>query len=790
LNTQKHIKLFPDLIDFDSLKEVSITIGGKGNNLSLLKIINIPIPKTLALTHLDPHDTEALDICVNEIFSKQLFSNKPLIVRSSAIVEDGASQSYAGQFKSIKCENTYQSLKNAIKEVLQSGQDVQASSYSKHFNKELGRMSILIQEYHAALISGVAFSKHPINTSLKGLYVEWTTGNLEHLVQGEITPHSEIIEEGKSPKHFPKDISESLQNYTKKIKEKLNSEVDIEWLVTLGGKLIILQARPITSLYNTKPISILLRDNIGENYPEPVVPFLASLASKSYYYYFRSLAKSFGFKNGLIEKHDADFKSILAVENAYLCYNIKAISELFSFVPFFGDTLAKKFSNFIGREEEQTFIKNEPPNRRRFTDYVQATILIWYSLFSLVKIKKQIHLHKTNVDLLSENLSTNLNLKNVDDLAKAFSKCLNIRYFQWHGPAFADAICMIIGGLLSKETIRSINLNTSPVATEFSNLLRVIEQDEYLYKVFKTETSQRILEIFSTTSPKSYSIFKSFSKSWGYRRPGELLLTIPDFDEDPLSLIHIIKLRLEQIDSKTPTSISETNERTLGLKYILKCLYSFGANQREIARLSQAKLYNCLRKVLIALGILLKDKSLLEEPEDIFFLTVEEVEGILYATSWDWNELNSLINIRKKSILKNTEATHQFPLVRENGLRTSLMRRHTKTTNADPLSDLEIIRGTGASAGIVQGLAQIVNKPEDINPGTIVITSHTDPAWVLYLPLIKGLIVEKGGILSHAAIVSREFNVPTIVGIPSVMEIIKDGQLLEINGASGEIHFL
>jgi pyruvate,water dikinase len=108
---------------------------------------------------------------------------------------------------------------------------------------------------------------------------------------------------------------------------------------------------------------------------------------------------------------------------------------------------------------------------------------------------------------------------------------------------------------------------------------------------------------------------------------------------------------------------------------------------------------------------------------------------------------------------------------------------------AEAVSELQ---GIGCSAGRVRGRARVVRSPEqhlNIN-GEILVAPMTDPGWVFLMVPARGLIVERGSILSHTAIIGRELGIPTVVGVPDATSIITDGQMLELDGAAGTIRIL
>ncbi|RIK50478.1 MAG: phosphoenolpyruvate synthase, partial [Chloroflexi bacterium] len=100
--------------------------------------------------------------------------------------------------------------------------------------------------------------------------------------------------------------------------------------------------------------------------------------------------------------------------------------------------------------------------------------------------------------------------------------------------------------------------------------------------------------------------------------------------------------------------------------------------------------------------------------------------------------------------------------------------------------------GLGCSPGRVQGRARVVRNPLEagLAAGDIVVAEHTDPSWILILPLAAGLVVERGSLLSHAAIVARELGIPAVVGLTGAPGWIEDGAMIEIDGGSGVVRRL
>ena len=105
-------------------------------------------------------------------------------------------------------------------------------------------------------------------------------------------------------------------------------------------------------------------------------------------------------------------------------------------------------------------------------------------------------------------------------------------------------------------------------------------------------------------------------------------------------------------------------------------------------------------------------------------------------------------------------------------------------------TDAAVLRGNGASAGVVRAIARIVRGPDDfdrVRPGDIVVARASNPGWVPLFSIAGGFVTDTGGVLSHAAVVAREFGVPAVVGTGDATTRIADGQIVELDGTTGYV---
>jgi phosphohistidine swiveling domain-containing protein len=200
-----------------------------------------------------------------------------------------------------------------------------------------------------------------------------------------------------------------------------------------------------------------------------------------------------------------------------------------------------------------------------------------------------------------------------------------------------------------------------------------------------------------------------------------------------------------------------------------------------IDRMAQAR----LRTFAMRVGTRLARDGVIEGPEDILYLRRSEVPGVLRSPE----DRRPLVADRKVEHARwrsvKPPAKVGKPSTAETSGRFSGVRFDKE--------DEAIVRGTGASAGIVSGPARIVLGPDDfgrVRAGDIIVAPSSNPSWVPLFTIAGGLVTNTGGVLSHAAVVAREFDLPAVVGTGDATTRIVDGQMLELDGTTGYVRLL
>jgi pyruvate,water dikinase len=175
--------------------------------------------------------------------------------------------------------------------------------------------------------------------------------------------------------------------------------------------------------------------------------------------------------------------------------------------------------------------------------------------------------------------------------------------------------------------------------------------------------------------------------------------------------------------------------------------------------------------------------GVLRERDDIFYLTFDELRDAVRTNRVD----DQLIRERRAAFQSYHALTPPRVLTSDGEAITGTYRRQDLPHGA--------LIGLPVSAGVVEGRARIVLNMSsiadaDIDPGDILVTAYTDPSWTPLFVAIKGLVTEVGGLMTHGAVIAREYGLPAVVGVEDATRLIRDGQRIRLNGTDGYVEIL
>jgi len=206
---------------------------------------------------------------------------------------------------------------------------------------------------------------------------------------------------------------------------------------------------------------------------------------------------------------------------------------------------------------------------------------------------------------------------------------------------------------------------------------------------------------------------------------------------------------------------------------------------------------------------LLAKCGIIKEPNDVFYLQFDEIRSALQELNWYWSTgdppsqrwikeiewrkqiLEKFEKWRPPVFLGPLEQRPEEPfLVLHSGIDQHWFETYQKQ---EQWEKFEEIKGWPASPGVVEGVSRVIHESKDIRelrPGEILVCPHTSPAWTPAFAIIKGVVVDQGGMMSHAAIVSREYGIPAVVGTLYGSTVIKTGDCIRIDGTKGKVTIL
>ena len=176
----------------------------------------------------------------------------------------------------------------------------------------------------------------------------------------------------------------------------------------------------------------------------------------------------------------------------------------------------------------------------------------------------------------------------------------------------------------------------------------------------------------------------------------------------------------------------------------------------------------------------LVQEGVIHEKEDIYYLTFEELHELVRTNKLD----DQIINKGKDENKLYERLTPPRVITSDGETLSGQYRRENLPKDA--------IAGLPVSTGVIEGRARVILDIEDadLEDGDILVTSFTDPSWTPLFVSIKGLVTEVGGLMTHGAVIAREYGLPAVVGVENATKIIKDGQRILVDGTEGYIKIL
>ncbi len=294
---------------------------------------------------------------------------------------------------------------------------------------------------------------------------------------------------------------------------------------------------------------------------------------------------------------------------------------------------------------------------------------------------------------------------------------------------------------------------------------------------------------------------QAFLDKYGMRCVGEIDITKPRWSERPSTLVPIIlgnvknfepgagerrfeegrqeAWRREQELLQRLRTLPDGERKADEVKRMIDRVRTF-IGYREYPKFGMVSRYFVYKLALLDEAERLVDASVLREKQDIFYLTFQELHDVVRTNQVD----DELIRRRKEAFRSYQALTPPRVLTSDGEAIAGAYRRDDLPAGA--------LAGLPVSAGTVEGRARVVldMAGADLEPGDILVTAYTDPSWTPLFVAIKGLVTEVGGLMTHGAVIAREYGLPAVVGVEQATRLIKNGQRIRVHGTEGYVEIL
>lgn len=599
---------------------------------------------------------------------------------------------------------------------------------------------------------------------------------------------------------------------------------DIEWAIE-KGKLYLLQSRPITSLAHVADpdgaFNLWDNSNIAESYNGVTTPLTFSFARKAYEEVYRQFCRILAVPAWKIDANAEVFRHMLGLVRGRVYYNLLSWYRLLTLLPGF-----KANRGFM---EQMMGVKEALPEAlvasmtastlgERLRDRVSLLRSIGAMVKHHVTMNRQIRAFYVRLDRALGRRRPDLSGKRADELVAYYRDLESQLLTRWDAPLVNDFFAMIFYGLLGKLTRKWCgdsegtlqndllcgegDMISAEPAQRVRALAELASGEQELVNSLCEDPLPRILSALPRF-PAFRQLYLEYLEKFGDRCLEELKLESPTLFDDPLTLLrsvgqlarrlatskvapparHEIEIR-QKAETRVVEALRLRPLRRLLFGWVLKNARA-RVRYRENLRFERTRLFGRVRQILVELGQRFHAVDLLDHPRDIFYLEVNEALGFVDGTGTT-TDLRGLTALRKAEFASFREGPPPADRFATHGM---IHQGHTYQGKPAPALELdgEERKGLGCCPGIVRGSVRVITDPRNavLKNGEILVAERTDPGWIMLFPAAAGLLVERGSLLSHSAIVAREMGIPAIVSLAGVTRWLKDGDLVELDGGTG-----
>ncbi|MGM0923381.1 MAG: phosphoenolpyruvate synthase [Bacillota bacterium] len=757
-------------------------------------------------------------------------------VRSSATAEDLPHASFAGQ------QDTYLNIKGKDA-ILQHISKCWASLFTDRaviyrmqngFDHRKVYLSVVIQRMIFPQASGILFTADPVTSNRKVLSIDASFGLGEALVSGLVSADNYKVREGSivektiSTKKLAiyvrkeggtekKEIEPGKQNLStlsdeqvlelerigRKLEAYFGCPQDIEWCL-VDDAFYIVQSRPITTLY---PIP---EANDQENHVYVSVGHQQMMTDP-----MKPLGLSFYLLTTFASMRIAGGRLFVDVTNnlASPVSRKMILDTLGQSDPLIKDALMTiiERGDFIkslpnDKKEQSSGKSNKGTSSAGFQAQIENDPAIVSDLIK--RSQTSIEELKHNIQTKSESDLFDFILEDIQQLKKILfdpqsmgvimaamdaSSWINENMNKWLGEKnVADTLSLSVPNNITSEMGLGL-LDIADVIRPYPEVidyLQHVKDDNFLDELVKLDGGQ-----------ETQDAIIAYLNKYGMRCAGEIDITKTRWSEKPTSLVHMILNNIKEFEPNSGNrkfeqgrqealkkeqelldrlkQLPDGKRKAKETKRMISLIRNF-IGYREYPKYGMINRYFVYKQALLKEAEQLVQASVIHEKEDIYYLTFEELHEVVRTNKLDYQIISKRIDEYKlyEKLTPPRVITSDGEIIAGEYKRENL--------------PAEAILGLPVSSGVIEGRARVILNMEDadLEDGDILVTSFTDPGWTPLFVSIKGLVTEVGGLMTHGAVIAREYGLPAVVGVENAAKMIKDGQRIRVNGTEGYIEIL
>jgi rifampicin phosphotransferase len=776
--------------------------GGKAWGLSRLQMMGLAVPSAFVI-----HNAQG-DLCQETLAQRyQALGGRRVAVRSSALGEDGANASFAGQYDTVLNVMGMEDLQRAISQCIAST----SSDHARHYQQNQlegasASMNVVVQNMVDARVAGVVFTADPVSARRDLLVIDAVAGLGEALVSGAATPDHYGVNRngvvvrrqltGATPLLSEGEIA-TIASQARAAARHEGQPLDLEWAIDQEGTLFWLQARPITTLpadLNTfdsvlpRPDDVLTISNISEMMPGAVCPLTASFTGWGIDYGLQHMQVTVGARQHI----DRQWQ-LTASAYGHLFLNLSGSAVMSAAV--LGSTVEQTGQTLCGRIIPELKPMPAQPLSRRV---INTGRLLRYCLTAPGVVERfGAELQAFGIEKRPDSASMWAELASKSGF---FEHCMAVHI---QSSALSGFLCSIVENRVSGNANESTGAEQAEAmrllagATGVESALMLEQLDQLLDTIaaepqagqhFVAAPAPDALRWLRATAPLDAD-FAGFLRAHGHRGYRELCLRDPSWGDDPLPLIQSMQAAVHGrlvTGGHRQLHSSEINwgELSRDLRWLLPKAHN-AIRRRERTKSQLVDLAHRFKQGFRHLGALLVSEGRLPDADLVNFFSVAELpEFIAHADSAQLTGAAVAEAQARREALAFQQKL-EFPEISV-GMPQPLEPQTVEAADG-------VLQGRPASAGIVEGSARVAHNLAEaaaLQPGEILITPITDIGWTPYFSLIGGLVTDLGSSVSHGAVIAREYGLPCVVNTRQGTRVFQTGDRVRLDGNSGTISLL